>query len=1412
MDVAANLRELELASIRVQRDNGLRSSVLKSLDERGGAQELVRQQYSGRYPFELLQNANDAALGAGVQGRTSFLLTETALIVADNGYGFGEKQVEAICSLGRSSKDPGTSIGHKGLGFKSVGEITDRPQIISPQTSFQFDGERVRQEALTLLGSLPDRQKFPVYAFPFSVEGDDLGADAAEVKRLRDSGWTTVIRLPLRKDVEKSAVEDHLIGCLLPRLLLFLHGVDHLELRGTRADFSVEVSRDDDEGAERVLLEVDKRVEEWLIYRGEVTPDLALLEPMGGAWTEMGNAHIAVAVPLDDSSKPRTDEQFPLNVYFPTEEHPGTHLAVHAEWALSMDRRQLAATPEATPYNQFLLEQTTQFIASTVAVDLARRTGASLQSVLALVPTVQAPTSGAGSRFRQLWCKALSNTPFLPAAAGTMQLPAEIRLLPPKLPSLTEAHALANLDGHHTLRPDVEEQEPIRAFLITASLGREMGLGEFLAQLRPPTPATSGAHYAFLMSWRNTIGQPLVAQLTRVPSVLARNGVMLTPATETVFLPRTRGDSAIPDNIPVPIAEVPEVEGVETFLRELGVKSFEWRELIREFLIKILTNPGADPVDRAQAMDGLRAYHNVRLSGSEDLAPLLSRVLLPAQSYDGSAQGLREGGSLYFNSTWTGSDELEVIYGPFGKLDFLDEVAPEGSDEREREFDFYRMLGVADHPRLDEARPSERQGFMVGGPKHPHRGPLFREWEGQPDVADAARCPQGHPSSQQLKLSIRLDRQLDIAESNDPLRLLAFWKQLARRWGTIYEPAMESVFHCVHGSHSGERDRRCASLFAYTLRSRRWVPVDRGAAPDVVRPEEAWIDTQETPRRIKERIPRISEDMYKMHGGAAMSSALSLTDAGRPKVDDLLVLLRSVADEADGTLIITREIELAARYIQRTLNDVLPDSAEPHPQPERVRLLASFCGRTAFVAQPPFADDPLLRDTWEQQRPLLAAETGLGRLTRYLSLTKLDDAVTTSAKPYGEHAQDSIFEAVRRKINGTKPYILALIRAENPRAEGSARAALKRLELVVCDQLVLQYRYEGVDVEREDAVCYIAVRQDKSGRRTRNVGTAYLELDPRTDQPHWFQLGRQLAQHVGTPGLADAVTMLITASKEDRDRMMADRHIRSADISEAREQLRLAAGDEEELGNVLDSLLPAIEPSGQLTPLPQSSQGATTSLVEEPEISEHGGGASPGTPNVKPKPQPSLVPPPLDHDAVRISDARPGSLEPTVLTSFRTGGMSGTGTSSAPSIQNVEENYRVGKRGEEAAYYAERRRLRDLNKNPDLVIWVSKTDELAPFDIKSIDEDDQVIYIEVKSTKGSDPSDPFYISHAELLEAIFYRDRYYIYRVTKVDSAAPEITRASDPLLRIKEGKGRLLLAKAHMALAMDRHLDSSTN
>ena len=1122
---------------------------------------------------------------------------------------------------------------------------------------------------------------------------------------------------------------------------------------------------------------------------------------MGEAWMKLNEVDYAIAVPLDESSQPRVDETFPLHIYFPTEEQPGLHVAIHAEWALSMDRRQLAATPEALAYNQMLLGRVASFVATDVAVDLVRRCEGSAEAVQALVPALTGVAPGAGAKLRQLWSEALKETCFLPCADGFLQMPTDVRMLPTRLPSSADARRLAALDESRTLRADIEDLASVREFLSFASAAGQMSVAEFLGHLRPPTRDIIGAYYAFLVRWRDSIGQPLVAELKWTPSILTTNGSLLTPERDTVFFPRVRGDSSIPDDIPVPIAEVPDIEGVEGFLKDLGVRSFEWRDLIRDFLIKILANPEADPDERARALAGVRAYHRVRLSGSEDLAPVLARVQLPARTADGTQRHLRAGAEIYFGAEWTGSDELEIIYGPFGQAEFLDVEIPRDADQKQIDLDFYRMLGVEDHPRLDAVQPETTYGYMIGSARHPHRGPLFDEWMNQPDVSETARCPQGHPQSQQLWLSVRLDRHLELVETHDPRRLIAFWNQLALRWGSVYEPAMEAVFRCVPGSHSGDRNRSCESLFAYTLRSRPWVPVARGRIAEVVRPEDAWIDAAETPRRIKERIPRISEVMYQTRGAAGLASTLHLTDAGHPKVEDLLQLLDAIADEgeADGT---NREIELAARWVQRTLDDVLVDEPKPYTEPEQVRLLASYRGTSTFVTQPPFADDPLLRDTWEKQRPVLAAETGLNKLTSFLSLTRLDDAVKTSALPYGDHLDNGVFYAVRRKIDGIKPYLFALVRVENSRAESRVRPALRRLELIVCDELILHYEYDGIELDRDNAVCYIASRQEKSGRRTFNVGTAYLELDPATGQPHWFPLGRQLAQHLGVPTLADAFTMLLTVPEDDRDRMMVDRQIQSPDITEAREQLRLTSEDDEDFANVLDSLMPREASKDQPSTAPtQADPGTAATPSPAPESSgDHR--PSPPTAATSATPQPS-APPPVDYSAVQITDAVPGRLASAMPKNYQpsTGGY---GYSTAPSFQTGEENRRVGKRGEEIVYNAERERLRSLGKNPDSVVWISRTDELSPFDITSVDADDQRIYIEVKSTKGADPDEAFYISNAELIEATFQRSRYYIYRVTNVDTATPTITRAADPLRLVKEGKGSLLLAKAHMTLTFD--------
>jgi hypothetical protein len=186
----------ELSVLRLQCDGGHRAQALKALDERGTAQELVRQQYSGRYAFELLQNANDAAVDSADTAAVRFVVTDHSLLVANMGAPFGDEEVRAICSLGRSSKNPRKTVGYKGLGFKSVGEITTAPQIFSPPHCFGFDDARVRRLVEQITGMLPQRQHLPVYAFPIPLTTADAGQDQAAVEQLLGEGFVTVLRLP----------------------------------------------------------------------------------------------------------------------------------------------------------------------------------------------------------------------------------------------------------------------------------------------------------------------------------------------------------------------------------------------------------------------------------------------------------------------------------------------------------------------------------------------------------------------------------------------------------------------------------------------------------------------------------------------------------------------------------------------------------------------------------------------------------------------------------------------------------------------------------------------------------------------------------------------------------------------------------------------------------------------------------------------------------------------------------------------------------------------------------------------------------------------------------------------------------------------------------------------------------------
>ena len=111
----------------------------------------IAQEYRGRCILELLQNAHDALSDVehDAPQQISFVLStspEPVLLIGNSGHPFCIKDFKGICQLGQSPKDPNKSVGNKGLGFRSVLEVSTCPEIwsIAPPGSdrsfvFRFD-------------------------------------------------------------------------------------------------------------------------------------------------------------------------------------------------------------------------------------------------------------------------------------------------------------------------------------------------------------------------------------------------------------------------------------------------------------------------------------------------------------------------------------------------------------------------------------------------------------------------------------------------------------------------------------------------------------------------------------------------------------------------------------------------------------------------------------------------------------------------------------------------------------------------------------------------------------------------------------------------------------------------------------------------------------------------------------------------------------------------------------------------------------------------------------------------------------------------------------------------------------------------------------------------------------------------
>lgn len=1399
----------ELSSVQSEAASGRAAHILKTLDERGTAQQLIREQYSGRYPFELLQNANDA-IGARVDSESvtglevRFVVTESALIVADQGIGFGTEEIKAICGLGRSSKDPRKSVGYKGLGFKSVGEICDSPQILSNGVAFGFDPSRVRREIERIVGPTDDHQRFPTYAFPFPLDDGGLASDAELVESLFTAGFTTVLRFPFRRDVKRYKVVEDVVGTITPQLLLFLPATERLEIQGTTHDFAAVALRDTLDDHEEVLLEVDGEQDLWLVYSRRLEPPSTdMMRALGETWSDVEAVHARAAVRLDSEGRPDCTRHYPLSVYFPTEELTGLPIMLQADFALDLDRRFVARTPEAHDYNSWLAAELGRLVGETMAPSLAKAFPGDGHVIGVVAPRIE--TTGFGADCTEKVVEHLEASRFIPCVDGRIRLPGEALLLPDSIPDAQIAFRYMDLAEHGRLVSAFGQTNPDARRLLEKRLGiATLQDSEALELLAPPPAQDLEGLYRLLLDWMERVGRyrfpPLLAE-RRV--VMTRSGNWRSPA-EGVFFPRERGDPEVFDELPVEVAVVPDLEGARELLERAGVRPFRWREILLDQILPVLVDPSSTIESREPAWRMLRAYFDAEGGGDREITRRVKEVLVPATTAAGDETVLRSAGSTYFSAEWLGHDRLAEIYGPFGQPEFLAARRPEDPEVRDAEFEFLKWMGVDDSPRILTARTEQRNMYMWDpAGRHPHRRldeSAWTSWAGSPEVRQRARCSQGHPASQQLQVSHVMDRLSQLAQRADPTQLSNLFVELGTHWGTKYAAKLHATFNCQHTGHAGpDRRRQVPSIFAHSLATFAWVPAIHGDHPALARPQDVWRLPPDIPRRVAALVPALPPDL-DLPQTTAMCAAIGIVDGARPSSADLTRLLRNLARQFENnTPPGDPDLLDAARWAIGRLNDALErDPLTPEDQRD-VPLLAVFDGKAVFTTEPYVCDDPDLRKIWSDAVPVLDAGRDFRRLRVALDLRDLTEEV--EVHPEARGIDHDISEQLTASLRRAAPFLAAAALEASPSRSETILARLPRIEVVACQELNLLYRLGDLDRMRSHARSYLATRIEGSGRQRRAIGTAYLELGSNREEPPWFSFGPQLAQFVDVPAQRDAFALLLEANDEARRQYLSSRGIDMETIDDTRRELAKRMREkEEDLERLVTALTGSVathEPAGQ----PAGAGDARTSSSDTPPHSRSETGERSGDDTSMQHMAVAIELPPIDVADVELEEAP--HVEVTLDGGPRREHTRREGQPAPIDWERVTKVTRaVGRWGEELILELERKRMLEMGFDPDAVEWRSARDELSPFDIKSLDREGHVIFIEVKTTTQTDPHAPFDVSASELLYALRHRDRYYVYRVLGAGSSELRVIAYDDPIGRLVNGEGELRLGSGKLYLS----------
>lgn len=288
-------------------------------------EEYIGESYKTRALIELIQNADDA-------GATTFGLHDFAngLAVGNNGRAFTLTDIEALCRSGASQKQRnGTTIGYRGIGFKSVVNLASQVFVFSGDHSFYFCKQATKR-------LFPDATEVPLIRIPHLLNSDLLSDVGSIAKELADEHHYETLFVFLGLDERLSAAE---LSSFDRGSMLFLRNLE--TIRFELSAVSRLISRQAKVLHERTVVELieGQKIDCWEVMESD----------------HKATSKVAFKCDLESGDiVPAEIEESVFHSFTPTEDYAGARLKINGDFStdpsrktIDMDERSQSAFEDA---------------------------------------------------------------------------------------------------------------------------------------------------------------------------------------------------------------------------------------------------------------------------------------------------------------------------------------------------------------------------------------------------------------------------------------------------------------------------------------------------------------------------------------------------------------------------------------------------------------------------------------------------------------------------------------------------------------------------------------------------------------------------------------------------------------------------------------------------------------------------------------------------------------------------------------------------------------------------------------------------------------------------------------------------------------------------------------------------------